>query len=117
MIWYYIMIGSHKLVHNDQIHQIFLRNIFVDFQPQIMWLFKSTVWNLVVVLLAWLVYFENQLVQIVKFQVISGREYSHIKGHWTIFYNFLFGKFHLSGKNWLQIYKYKKKNSKIPSKS
>ena len=26
-------------------------------------------------------------------------------------------KFHLSGKNWLLIYKYRKKNTKIPSKS
>ena len=28
----------------------------------------------------------------------------------------ILAKFHLSGKNWLLIYKYKKKNSKIPSK-
>ena len=30
---------------------------------------------------------------------------------------FFLSKFHISGKNWLLIYKYKKKNSKIPSKS
>ena len=41
-----------------------------------------------------------------------------LKGHWTIFKKkFSLSKFHLSGKNWLLIYKYKKKNSEIPSKS
>ena len=30
---------------------------------------------------------------------------------------FFLSKFHWSGENWLLIYKYKKKNSKIPSKS
>ena len=33
-----------------------------------------------------------------------------------LFIFFFLAKFHLSGKNWLLIYKHKKKNSKIPSK-
>ena len=43
---------------------------------------------------------------------------TRIKGALDNILKFSFlSKFHLSGKNWLLIYKYKKKNSKIPSKS
>ena len=35
----------------------------------------------------------------------------------NIFKIFFLAWFHVSGKNWLLIYKYKTKNSKIPSKS
>ena len=46
-------------------------------------------------------------------------EGSVLKGYWTIlvFWIFFIAKFNFSSKQWLLIHKYKKNNSKIPSKS
>ena len=40
-----------------------------------------------------------------------------LKGHWTIFWNFILAEFHLSCKMQLLIYESKKKKSKIPSEN
>ena len=49
--------------------------------------------------------------------IVVQKSYTLQKGIGQYIKMFFLAKFHLSWKNWLLIYKYKKKNSKIPSKS